>query len=76
MRKIKNIPHTIRRGTNCTCRSIREVQPRGCQLLYSPVLFWGIEIYLKGVTPFFKIIFPYFAVSPVITTAKADFARS
>jgi len=32
--------------------------------------------YESGVTPFFKIIFPYFAVSPVITTAKAFLALS
>ena len=29
-----------------------------------------------GVTPFFRMMLPYFAVSPVSTTAKADFARS
>ncbi len=29
-----------------------------------------------GVTPFLKIMFPYLAVSPVITTAKASFALS
>ncbi len=29
-----------------------------------------------GVTPFFKMMFPYFAISPVMTTAKADLARS
>jgi len=29
-----------------------------------------------GVTPFFKIILPYFAVSPVMRTAKACFALS
>lgn len=29
-----------------------------------------------GVTPFFRIRFPYLFVSPVITTQKADFACS
>ena len=29
-----------------------------------------------GVTPFFRMMLPYFAVSPVITTAKAFLARS
>ena len=31
---------------------------------------------LAGVTPFFRMMLPYFAVSPVCTTAKAFFVRS
>lgn len=43
----------------------------------------GVEKFLRqktsrryGVTPFFKMMLPYLAVSPVITTAKAFLARS
>lgn len=37
----------------------------------SPEKFWELQA-TTGVTPFFRIMFPYFAVSPVMTTAKAE----
>lgn len=50
-----------------------------CRVIFSDCKFMWIinrSYYYKGVTPFFKMIFPYFDVSPVITTAKANLARS
>lgn len=32
--------------------------------------------HLTGITPFFRIIFPYLAVSPVTSTRKADLVLS
>ena len=36
----------------------------------------GHSIHFTGVTPFTRMTLPYFAVSPVMTTAKASRARS